>query len=444
MKYIKSFEFYTPIKINNAKPFKIKNNIDKSVKYLQKGIKSDKKRLVKQTDIKKRSDLNTNLNSKIQKLKDLTFKKVKQQEYLRNNPITENVENEDSENLINIISSPDFKPEDIEKYIGLDKKDYKFDQDYYHDYTYTKDGFSILINASKLEELMNIESGVLNYLNSFGGYGGNNYEYYVNDDELGYLSGYLTPEILKKIKELSIIFNHEIDPDEEGEISELFNYLSLNKILDDFKSEISMENERAVDLAAKALIKSLPFNFDNKWNTDFDSELYFDYDDMLEYMKKHNMEVKTIKEFLENVYESNDFSYDFEYEDKQQYLGDFKDLKREVENIVDKYLDAPEDIFPVLIENNNLDVFKDRIELAMFTYNFDIHINYNRKQLNLFEIAKEYDNDILKWFKTYEFQEKIINKSEVTIYKELKNSGIINPKIEKEYEYLVDSGNYNL
>ena len=44
MKYIKTFENYTPIKINSAKPFKVKKGLLKNAIYLQKGIKSDKKR----------------------------------------------------------------------------------------------------------------------------------------------------------------------------------------------------------------------------------------------------------------------------------------------------------------------------------------------------------------------------------------------------------------
>ena len=161
MKYIKTYENFTPIKINSAKPFKVKKNIDKNIKYLQRGISSIKKRLEKQRDVKKHSDMNNDLNSKIQKLKDLNFKKIKQQEYFRNNPVKENLDTEEK-NLIDVLESPDFNPEDIVEYIGLDEKDYKVRSGSYYRYEpeYYKDSLTIYMNSRKLEDLMEIENGL--------------------------------------------------------------------------------------------------------------------------------------------------------------------------------------------------------------------------------------------------------------------------------------------
>ena len=122
MKYIKTYENFKPITINSAKPFKVKKGLLKNAVYLQKGIKSDRKRLGREKDPAKRTKLNNDKNSKIQKLKSISFKTLKQAEYLRNNPVKESYsddEDDDKQNLIQILESPDFKPEDIESRSGL-------------------------------------------------------------------------------------------------------------------------------------------------------------------------------------------------------------------------------------------------------------------------------------------------------------------------------------
>jgi hypothetical protein len=459
MKYIKTFENFTPIKINNAKPFKIKKNINKSIQHLQRGLKSLKGRIWDERDIKKRSDMSKEINNRVKRLGELNLKNLKQLDYMKNNPVKESrnydSDDENSISLVDVFSSPDFKPEDILNYIGLDKDKFEFKNEYdvwtyKYNPKYDKDGFEILMNTSTLEDLMNIENNFINYIQSFNSYG-NNYEYYVEDDELDYTSGYLSGDTLKNIKELSILFDYEIDPEEDGSIRKLFKYLCLDGVLDDIKSEISMENERAVEKSARALVKSLPFELTPEYGgkgKNFNISLFFEYDTIIEYMKKHDIKVSSIKELLENLYEASDFSYDFEYEGKYDFLGDFADVNRVVDNAVDQYINNPDDLFVKIIEFNNLELFKKKIDLANFRYNYDLWLNGNRKQYNLFEIAKAYNNDILKWFKSYEFQyrllEELYTDHNVEIYKSLDDAEIIDPKIKEEYLYLIDAGVYNL
>jgi len=423
MKYLKKYDNFTPIKINSAKPFKIKKNLDKSIDYLQRGISSLRKRIEKEKNIKKRADMNRDVSAKIQKLSDLNFQKLKQIEYLRNNPIQENKEY--SENLISILSSPDFKEDDIAKYIGFDEDDYEFKKERWGVPEISEDGCTIIIDTRELEHLANIyDEGVISWTLQLT-YDYNNYEYYIDDEELNYLNNYLSDEILNNIKKMSNIFKYPIDPNEEGKIRELFEYLNLDDELDTFKNEIRYENERAVQAAASEVVESIPFEIDTNG---VKTELTFDYKTIIEYMKKHNLDVKTIKEFIENVEGFNDFSYDVEYQNKYEHMGDFKDLNSEVENAVEKYTSSPDDIFPCLIEKDNLEVFKKIKELALFSYSYDIWLlNKNgyrdkRERLNLFELAKYYNGDILKWFLTDKFEKYIkkLSKSDYDAYNEFK------------------------
>ena len=460
MKYLKTYENFKPIKINSHKPFKVNKKLDKSTRVLQKGVKSLKNMLnVKKNEFKwkRRAEINKGITTKNKKLQDLNFQKLKQAEYLRNNPdpVNENRylksyklfenDDEDTPNLISILESPDFKPEDILKHIGLDEKDYEIDTDYHRNPEYSNEGVKLLIYDNLLENLMNIENGFISYIQRItSSY--RDYEYYVDDDELNYIYSYLSGSTIEKIKELAKLFDYEIDTNEEGEIKDFFEYLGLEKLLDEVKSEISMENERAVEKKAQTLLDSLPFSISPKYSgSKKNLEIDIDYETIIEYMKKNKIEVKTLKELFENLEESSDFDYDFEYEGKYEFLGDFKDVNNVVETAMENYIDNPDDVFVKLIECDNLKLFKEKIDLANFTYTYDSWINYNRNRLNLFELAKHYNKSILQWFKSYEFQKQILeDKTDATIYKSLQKSEIINPKIESEFGYLVDADNYNL
>lgn len=407
MKYIKTYDNFKPIKINSAKPFKVKKNLDKSIKYLQNGIKSIRRRLddPKNRKIANHTKLNTDKNKKIQALKDLQYKKIKQQEYL--NSIKESLENK---NLLDILQSEDFKAEDILNYIGLEEdKDYiienKYDwekKEYYP--KYNNDGITLLLKSKKLEKLMNLENGIISELTKFlSQY--NQQDYYVDDDELNYLNNYTTKEINEKIKKLGIKFGYSINPEKEGEIYKLFLYLSLKSELDDIKNSIATEHEKAIKETAIEILESVPFKIDNNYSGDFDLELEFEYSVMIEYMKKHKLDVKTIKEFLENIYESDNFNYEYQ-EGHYNNIENYDDAVKDIERYVDKYLENPDEIFPILIKHDNLDVFKKNVKLAYFSYEYD-RIYYYSEGSNLFQLAKKKDGKILQWFNSKEFEDYI-------------------------------------
>ena len=415
MKHLKTFENFKPIKINNAKPFKVKKNLDTNIKYLQKGIKSLRSRLDKQKSAKKRSQMNQDISKRIQKLSDVTFKQLKQAEYLKNNPVKESLEEDQSETLLSILKSPDFKEDDVLKFLGFNEDEYTFKKDYdwRNGYTpsYSKDGFTILFKIKKLEDLMDIEHGFLNHLMSVvSSYDGVDYD--VDDDELDYLDRFVSNEAIEKIKQLAKLFGYKLNLDsdgsiEEGEIYKMFIYLGLKDELDDFKLEISYANERAIKKSGQELIKSVPFDINRIYGDVFDCELSFDYDTVIEYLEKHKLEVKTIKELLENLTESSDFNYDFDYEGKYEYIN-YDDLEKEVNDTVDKYIDSPDEIFPKLIQNNNFQTFKRNIKLACFNCEYDTWVDGKRINWNLFQFADHYnEGEIFKWLRSDKF-EKII------------------------------------
>lgn len=453
MKYIKHYDNFKPIKINNAKPFKVKKNISKSIQFLQKRINSLRRRMQEQESLKKRSEMNREISSKIQKLSDLTRYQLKQAEYLKNNPVTENVQIENAQpettkpkynTLLELLESETFEPADILNYIGIDENEYEIPTEYKYGEGYVDkisyNGFVMVTKFKTVEYIMGVESNIFRYIESWTTSYNQN-EYYVDNDEMNYLHNYITDEISEKIKKLADLFDYEINIEGEGEIVKLFEYLGLNSSLEDFKTEIAYENERAIEKAAKELISSLPFQIESFYdhnNRDFDCELYFDFDEMFKFIKEHNKGVSTIENFLESVSNAIDIGYEFEYDMKYGYIGDFEDLKKNMNNELDKYVDNPDDVFPKLIEQDRLELFKDKVEeLALFDTYYDFWFKYDRKHMNLVEMAILYDNSITKWMCTKEFR---------TILKEKVSNELYNDLTEKllNYETEGDMKKYNL
>jgi len=416
MKYIKKYENFKPITINSAKPFKVKNGLLKNAVYLQKGIKSDRKRLGREKDPAKRTKLNNDKNSKIQKLRSVNFKTLKQAEYLRNNPVKESYTDEDDnkQNLIDVLESPDFKPENIVNYIGLDKGDYDIEMltNYRgQDPEYYDDKLKLFMKSHDLDDLIDKQEGTIHYILELDNYY-NNYSFDVDDSELNYLETYLPEETTTKIKEFAKLFNYDLTLDDNdiknGETRKMFDNLGLEKDLNDFKTEISNENTRAVERLASHIIKSLPLNLSFEHVKNFDIELEIKYDDIINYMKEKNIEVYSIKELLENISEFEEFSYEIEYnDDKSDYMDEHKDLINAVNNVVDDYLISPDYLFPKIIAVDNLEVFRNNFDKAEFNSIYDFHVKYDKKRMDLFNIARFYKGEILQWFVSPEFEERL-------------------------------------
>lgn len=420
MRYIKKYDNYKPITVNSEKPFEIDDNIDSKIDFLHKKIQSLRKRLdepKRKRDRLAHSKMNDEKNKSILKLKDLQFKKIKQQAYLKEHPpIKESVDT--SKDLVSNLKSDEFEPSDIFHLMGLDENKYEFATSTgwgrYAKNDYDENGFTIYIDEEYLSELMDIEDeGVLRHILSFDS-SYNYYEYYV-DDELNYLHNYISEETQKNIVKLAKLFNYEIELDKneiaEGEINDLFNYLSLNRELDDIKAEISMEHERAIEKAANAIINELPYSIEFAYAKKFNFELYFEYDKIIDYIKEHKLKVNSIKEFIENV-DNSDFSYDFEYNREYEFLGDFEGVKKEIENIVSNLLEFPDEVFPKMIKDNNLEAFKKNVELANFSYPYDAWISYERFNGNLFELAKKSNfPEILNLLRSKDFEDFMNNRS---------------------------------
>lgn len=327
---------------------------------------------------------------------------------------------------------------EIENYIDLDF-------DYKVDYPYNSDTqFELQLNEDDLENLLNISEGAIQYIRQMAS-DYNDYEHYIDKDELEYVGNYLSVDTLKEIKKLAEFTGIDIDVDKQGEILRLLEDLGLDEVIDNMMSEIRMEHERALEDSASDIINSLPFELGYpSYSSSFNTELTFDVENMINYIEKYNLKVNSIKEFIEKC-DWSEFSYEIS---SYENLGDFKDLNTEVYNDIQNFTISPDELFPEFIKSDKLDLFKNLIDSALFEYKYKYWENYDKKDYTLFQIAKAENNSILEFLKSYKFQEwylkdlDINNKKER--YQQLVNDNIIHSKIVDKYEYLVGADKYNL
>jgi len=359
--------------------------------------------------------------------------------------------------LKNILSKR-IVPSNISKYIDLDPNKFVHVLDYVwkndkkvEDYSSTE--LELDTTYRDLEDLLNIEEGTINHIESMcSHYGG--YEYYVDNDELNYIDGYLKTETIEQIKKLAFLFGYKKSLKEEergvSNIKIFFEYLGLDAILNEIKCEISSEHEEAAHQAAAALIKSLPFSMASSSHGKKDLQISFDYKSVIEYIKNNKLEnINSIKDLLENIPNSDEFDYSFEYDSTQEYMGDFSEIDKLVSEKIENYVTFPDELFQFLVKNNNVELIKKKKDLAIYTDKYLYWHNYDRTTSTLFGIAKFNENDVLTWFKSYEFQNWLMKSGslpadKLELYRLLKTENIIDSNILKEYEYLENSLKFGL
>lgn len=338
--------------------------------------------------------------------------------------------------LQGILNDTDVK--EIEKYIDLDF-------DYKVDYPYNSDTqFELLLNEEDLENLLGISEGTIQYIRQMAS-DYNDYEHYIEKDELEYVGNYLSGDTLKEIEKLAEFTGIDIDVDKQGEILRLLEELGLNGVIDDMMTEIRMEHERALEDSASDIINSLPFELGYpSYSRSFNTELTFDVGNMIDYIEKYSLEINSIKEFIEKC-DWSEFSYEIS---SYENLGDFKDLNTEVYNDIQKFTISPDELFPEFIKSDKLDLFKKLIDDAYFEYRYRYWENYKQRDYTLFQIAKVENNSILEFFKSYKFQKWYLKDLDVNDrkdrYLQLVDDKIVNTKIVDEYEYLIGADKFNL
>ncbi len=334
----------------------------------------------------------------------------------------------------------------IEKYIDLDF-DYKIE------YLLDKNQFELQLNEEDLENMVGMENGIIQYIMSLNSQY-NGYEHYVEKDELEYVGNYLSGDTLKEIEKLAWHTMIKIDINKEGEILGLLEILGLKGVIDDMLSEIGMEHERAVEETASEVIDNLPFELGYpRYSRSFNLELTFDVGHMMDFIKKNNLEIDNVENFITKL-DFDEFSYEIT-SNSYENLGDFSDLNDSVYNNIENFVSSPDELFPEFVKSDILEMFEKLVDEdyliddAYFNYYYSyFDKSYNRQNYTLFQIAKDKNKSILKFFKSYKFQQWYLKdlsiNDKVERYKQLANDDIVNPKIVDKYEYLVGGEKYNL
>lgn len=325
--------------------------------------------------------------------------------------------------------------------IGIDSKLYNYSVEK------TKyDDLTLYFNEKDLEELMEVDDGILSFALQFKTY--NDYYYEVDKEEASYYANDKGERLIKKLFKLLDI-KKEVNPEN---ISYLFNIINNNIDIYRITAEIEIEFTNAVKYNCNKALDDLPFYLSNNYNSNYRYEVGFDFDNVEEYIKKNKL--KDINTIGDLFYQCDFSSFCYEILNnpwESDYDKNFDNIHKEFNDVISELIDTLKDdeIDQIDEDPNQLKLFKDFESIKKeekYKYQYDFFKKLNIKNLNY---AKYLGGKLYWWFTSYEFQKNYIsietnNKQKIQKYEHLKNEEIINPRIENEYGYLVASDNFNL
>jgi len=334
--------------------------------------------------------------------------------------------------------------------IGLDPTlyTYKVEQQHYGD-------LSLFFKKKDLEDLFDVEEGILDFALQFTGY--NDYYYEVDNSEVGY---YLDKEGDFLIDKLFKMLDIKEKPDPEN-IYELFEALGDDNVrIYDITCEIDYQFTAAVEHNCLQALKTLPFDLSSEYGSKYNYELLFEFDKLEEYIEKNKLEdINTLGDLIEKLDISSTFNWsDLNNPWETDYDMKFDDIYKEFNNIVKKLIEELEKGMkePEYKDPMQLDLFKDiddevirkALEHQPVRYNYQYEV-FKKMKIKDLRNAKSVGGKILGWFKSYEFQKNYIASEKnydkkVENYELLRDEKIIHPAIVYEYEYLPEVEKYGL
>lgn len=333
--------------------------------------------------------------------------------------------------------------------IGIDIKEYEYDVDQNH-----YGDLSLYFKKSKLQKLLDVEEGILDFVLQFTGY--NDYIYGIDNGEVGY---YLDAEGDLLIKKLFKILDINVQPDPEI-IYDLFESLGTENInIYDIVIEIEDEVSSAVRYNCLQALKNLPFDLSHEYNRKYDYELLFEFDKIEEYIEKNKLEdINTLGDLIESSDFSEfnwlDLNNPWETDYKSNFDKVYRVFNKSVKELIEKLEGGMKDL--EYKDPMQLDLFKDvddeiiikALEHQPKKYNYQYGVFNNMNIQNLYN-AKRVGGKVLGWFKSYEFQKNFIASEKnydqkVKNYIQLRDEKIIHPAIVYEYGYLPEVEKYGL
>lgn len=320
--------------------------------------------------------------------------------------------------IIDDISSRELEPEEIENYISIES-DFDIEE--------MNHGNLILkMSPGIISELMNIEYGVIEHMNYIVD---NDYSVELENDELDYLHYYLNAENIQAIRDIANWLDWDFPEESKnkdggdnltGEIKEMFEYLGLDVMFDEMKTEISVMKSESTKQYVKKVLDESPISVEKnfrRWDKkEYGNILTIDYSKTLEFLDKYNLKdnVLSIYNLLLLVGKNLDYSYDVEF-NSSEFDTDV-DLNRIFENEIFDYWDIEEkkpeqNMYLNLIQNNCTDDIKERID--EIDWNDKVKNKLSIKKLHGYNYLVEYANkksDLYDWFVSDEFIEKMESK----------------------------------
>lgn len=325
--------------------------------------------------------------------------------------------------------------DELEKFVGLPPDKYEL--------SIVNNGrFDLSVKEDFIEDFLNLEERIIAWTLNVT-CSSCNYDFYVDDSELDWISRYLTEENLHKLQEVAKFLDVGDIVDNER-VCDMFTILGDDLI--DYNNiiyEISAAKEQVVRQDVKTALNKLPIEFENSYAGKWDIDVVFDIEKIGEYIEKNNLkDINTVSDFLEDI-DFSDINFELENTNESNNEEDHTDTNEQFEKTIDELiekLNIPKEKYN---DPDQLKLFNDDFNDTKYKFDFDVFGKIPISSNNIHK-AKHLGGKLSAWFKSYVFQKNYMKGADLKKYEFLETLDIMNPKIEDEYGYLVSAQQFNI
>jgi hypothetical protein len=244
--------------------------------------------------------------------------------------------------VIDRVLNRTLNPDKLKEYFGDELSKYELD-----DIDETE--IIIICEDSDVENIMEVEDGIISYINSF-----EYNDYYVDEDELEYIFKDLDDRSIKLVKDFARALDYNLTINERG-VYEFFKNFELNEILDDYIFSLSNNYKNAtVDLINKEITNIVPFEIDYLRKT----QLTIYLKKLKKYIEENDRDLEDITEVFKHIGNNVPYSYEITY-NVYEYL-DHKEIENDIYDSIKKYYNyqITDEFWLNIIKNDYINLFE--------------------------------------------------------------------------------------
>ena len=318
-----------------------------------------------------------------------------------------NIEKLTLKEVLTKIIKKELKPDTIFEYFGDKINKYKIinnDSDY----------IKFDVRYEEIDDILDVPEGTTNLIQYLDFY---DYEYYVDDSEVDYISYNLTDKQKKNLIEFAKYIGYKnTNYNDANFFPELIEEYNLSEIKDDYIGELMDIKKNAVQRKKHEEIdKLVPFEIDN-------DGLDLNYEETIKYINQFDLkEITTLEELFESIPNKIDYNNEIEYDisDYENYEDMIETINSAINMIWDSEHKLLEPnyiitlIYNIRDNKENINIIKKIFDKISWEYKEKFYMEGYKYY---FQMYYSEDSDTYKWIVSDDFNkrlEKYINDNDI-------------------------------